>query len=78
MFFKIQYSLHGKEFEVWVKEDDDQRYWTSIYINKFNPKNDIYIRRESASPDYKKYSQPLTKNDFVAMLNQAIATVTYN
>jgi len=78
MYFIINYTLHGKEFEVWVKEDVDGKYWTSVYINKFNPKNDIYIRRESPSQECKRFSKPLTKDKFDAMLNQAIATITYN
>lgn len=77
MYFKVQYNVHGKEFDCIVKSDDENRFWTCVYINPLNPKNDCFIRRESGSPILFNYRVDIDERTFLSALEQVYATARY-
>lgn len=78
MYFKVNYNIHGKQFDCMVSADDENRFWTVVYINPSNPKNDCWIRRESGSPSLFKFKTDITKQEFDSVIEQVYLTCKYN
>jgi hypothetical protein len=77
MYFRIQYTLHGKEFDCHVKSDDENRFWTCVYINPLNPKNDCFVRREAGSPMLFNHKVDTDERTFLSALEQVYTTARY-
>ena len=78
MYFKVNYSIHGKEFNCFVKSDEENKYWTVIYISQSNPKNDCFMRREVGSEHLFRFKKDITEQEFTSALEQVYLTCKYN
>lgn len=78
MFFKINYNINGKDFDCVVKSDQDGKYWTVAYVSPSNPKNDCWVRRETASPHLFKFKKDITEQEFNNVFEQVYVTCKYN
>lgn len=74
IYFKVEYTVHGKSFTCFVKADDDSRIWTCVYINPRNPKNDCFVRREVGSPMLYKHRIKIDESAFVKALDTVYKT----
>jgi hypothetical protein len=77
MYFKVDYTIHGKTFNCFVKTDKENKCWTCVYINPFNPKNDCFIRREVGSPFLLKNKIDTDERTFISALEQVYAIARY-
>lgn len=77
MFFKVQFNVRGKDFDCFVQSDQENKFWTCVYINPENPKNDCYIRRELASESLFRYKKDIDEQAFLSALDQVYLTAKY-
>ena len=77
MYFKVDYTIHGKSFNCFVKADEENKFWTCVYINPLNPKNDCFIRRETGSPFLFNHKIDTDEKTFLSALEQVYATARY-
>ena len=77
MFFRVEYTIKGKSFDCHVKSDDDAKFWTCVYINPLNPKNDCFIRREVGSPFLFNHKIDTDERTFMSALDQVYTTARY-
>lgn len=54
---------------LYIKMDLDKKYWTSVYVNQYNPKY-CEVKCEPASPRLWKYRTPISKSAFDSKLNE--------
>jgi hypothetical protein len=73
----VDYTIRGKNFNCYVKADSDNKYWTCVYINPLNPRNDCFIRRETGSPILFNHKIDIEERTFLSALDQVYSTARY-
>ena len=68
-YFKVSVSIKGIERMMYIKMDSDKKYWTSVYVNEYNPKF-CEIKCEPCSPELWQYRIQSNKVEFEAKLNE--------
>jgi len=77
MYFRVDYTQHGKTFNCFVRTDEGESHWTCVYINPLNPRNDCFIRREVSSALLLNHKIDTDERTFTSALEQVYTTARY-